>query len=126
MAAAKQRKTLVLNERETRFTRRQEQLQKLFINIKLHEFVMKYAKSVKLTSDKANEDLDTIYEFLTLLVYDNPRNKSILLDLKYLEIWEKHIKQNYKATDLLREMLRNNKNILFNKELVTRIVRMVL
>lgn len=88
--------------------------------------MLKYAKSVK-PSENSNRDLNTVYEFLTLLVFDSTRNKTVLLqDARNLDIWEKHIKTNYKAVDFLREMLRNNKSLLFNKELVVRVVRMVL
>lgn len=65
-----------------------------------------------------------MYEFLTLLVFDNPRNKRILA--KSILDCEKHLNTNYKAIDFMREMIRNNKDIVFKKEIVMRIVRYVL
>jgi hypothetical protein len=86
--------------------------------------VIKYAKSIKMTSKDDNNYLNIVYEFLTLLVFDNARNKKILSSS--IESCERHIKSNYKALDFLREMIRNNKTVLFNKETISRIVRMVL
>lgn len=75
MRRYEERDTLVLNEIESRFNQRQEQVQKMLINTKIHEFVMKYAGIVKPNLPQYKQHLDIVFEFMTLLVFDNLRNK---------------------------------------------------
>lgn len=75
MLRYEKRHTLILNENESRFNQRQEQVQKMLMNTKIHEFVMKYGGIVKPNAPYYNKHIDIVFEFMTLLVFDNLRNK---------------------------------------------------
>ena len=92
----------------------------MIANQKIHSYVITYAKSLKDEMSFNNNHLSIIYEFLTLLVYNNTRNKKLFSkDIRFVL---PHLIYNCKAIEFLKKVVAENQTVINNRDLVNDLV----